>query len=589
MARNLRPSLLGSLLWIGFGILFLLRNLGIGPDVWSLAVRYWPVLLILFGIAKIVDYFLHKDSVSIRFGEIVGIFLVLLAGSALTGISESHFVRIVREMPIQIGGKSMRPGQWIGETHAFTDEMTYALDRTLPITVENAYGSVSVSPGSDGEIRVRLKKVIYGNEARAKSISEEIRLEGKPETVAAPGTTPKPEADPGSKSGAGHFVIRTNREDLSGKDYTFNTDMEILVPKESSVRVRNSFGEVSVTDIKGDLDLGTTHQEMEVRDCTGQFTISNRFGDTRLTNLTGNLNLDARGKVYIEKIKGNVTASNEYSPLEILEVDGEVVVSNTEGNIRLERITKAVTVNSRGSEVAAHDLKGGLKIDASHKNVILSGVASDIVIESRFASVSLKDARGNVTIDSDSDRISAENVRGAFKFRGRASDVQVTGADGPLEIRNSLKNVAVSDFSGACVIHNEFAGIRVATRKLGSGDVVLQNRNGDVELLLPDGASFAIDATARYGSVQSGFAGLEPLKSGETSTVRSRIGTGGPKFSVETTYGSIRLHPGRGAAADRPVEREDPVPDRLRMSRLPSAGERNADRSRGAGELGVAL
>jgi hypothetical protein len=35
------------------------------------------------------------------------------------------------------------------------------------------YGDVSVSPGSDREIRVRLKKVIYAGEARAKSIAAE--------------------------------------------------------------------------------------------------------------------------------------------------------------------------------------------------------------------------------------------------------------------------------------------------------------------------------------------------------------------------------------------------------------------------------
>ena len=80
MPNRLRPSLLGALLWIGLGILFLLRNLGIGPDIWSLAGRYWPVLLILLGVGKILDYFLHKDSVSIRFGEIVGIFFLLLIG-----------------------------------------------------------------------------------------------------------------------------------------------------------------------------------------------------------------------------------------------------------------------------------------------------------------------------------------------------------------------------------------------------------------------------------------------------------------------------------------------------------------------------
>ena len=128
-----------------------------------------------------MDYFLHKDSVSIRFGEIIGIFLLLVIGSAVTRASESHWGRIFHELPIQIGGRSMRPGRWLGESHAFSQEMTYSLDHPMPVLIENSYGSVTVTAGSSREIRIRLKKVVFGNEPRAKSISNEIRLEARPE------------------------------------------------------------------------------------------------------------------------------------------------------------------------------------------------------------------------------------------------------------------------------------------------------------------------------------------------------------------------------------------------------------------------
>jgi hypothetical protein len=83
------------------------------------------VLLILLGVGKILDYFLHKDSVSIRFGEIVGIFFLLLIGFAVTMASEGNIGRVIRELPIQIGDRSIRPGQWIGETHAFSEECPF--------------------------------------------------------------------------------------------------------------------------------------------------------------------------------------------------------------------------------------------------------------------------------------------------------------------------------------------------------------------------------------------------------------------------------------------------------------------------------
>ena len=102
MSQKRRPSLLGALLWLGLGILFLLQNFGIGLDLWSFAGRYWPLLLILLGLGKVLDYFLKKDSVSIGVGEIIGILFLLLIGSALTKISDTPFARIIRELPIRL-------------------------------------------------------------------------------------------------------------------------------------------------------------------------------------------------------------------------------------------------------------------------------------------------------------------------------------------------------------------------------------------------------------------------------------------------------------------------------------------------------
>ena len=87
--KTKRPSLLGGLLWIGLGVLFLLRNLSIGPDLWSMIARYWPILLILLGLAKVIEYFWKKQGVSIRIGEVLGILLILLVGTAITKISSS--------------------------------------------------------------------------------------------------------------------------------------------------------------------------------------------------------------------------------------------------------------------------------------------------------------------------------------------------------------------------------------------------------------------------------------------------------------------------------------------------------------------
>jgi hypothetical protein len=542
MSHRRHPSLLGGLFLTGLGVLFLLRNFGIGPDFWSLAGHYWPVLLILLGVGKIAEYFLHKETVSIRVGEIIGILLLVLVGFAIQRISQSHMGRFVRDLPIEIGGVPVQPGQWIGDSHTYSEDATFPLEYSVPIRIENSYGSVSVSPGSDREIRVHLKKVVSGSESSARKLGDEIHLEGTLEGKNKPTARLKPEAEPGTVSDSEYFLIRTNREALNSSDLVFNTDLEILVPKNSEIRVNNTFGEVKVSDIHGALDLSTTHRPLDVRNCAGQFTISTRYADTRLTNLEGNVNLNGRGGIHLENIKGDVNVTDEYSPVEISGVDGTVSVSSTEGNIRIEKVAKAVTLEGRGSEIWAGDLKGSLKVTASHRGIHISDVASGVIVESRYSTLNMKNIGGDVGIDSNSDSINADGIRGQFTLKARASSLRLNGIAGFLNIRNSLKDVIVNGLEAGCDISNEFADISVSARSLGKGNIDIKNRNGRIDLFLPERSSFVIDAVARNAKVESDYGGLVPAENeGAAGTLKTKVGTGGPKITLEDDYGSIRI------------------------------------------------
>jgi DUF4097 and DUF4098 domain-containing protein YvlB len=558
MAYKRRPSLLGGLLWATLGLLFLLRNFGIGPDVWSVIGRFWPVILILLGVGKILEYFLKKDAVAIRIGEIIGILFLLLIGSAISRVSESrNFSRILREIPLNVGGTPMRPGQWFGDSHTFSEEVTYPLESSLPIRVENAYGEVSVTPGSDREVRIRLRKVVYADEARAKSFAAEIHLMGATENRSASPADVKPEAEPGKKNGSGVFVVRTNRDSLSSRDIMFNTDMEILVPKDSQVQVVNTYGEVRATGLNGKLDLSTTHRSLEARDCSGQFNMTSRYAECRLTNLKGNLSVDGRGKVFIEDIKGNVTVTNEYSPLEITNVDGTLNVSITEGKLKVEKVTKPVVIDAKGTQVEVAQLQDTLKIRTSHRDIDITDVASTVTIESRYSTLNLKNVKGSVSINSNSDSIEANEIGGSFVMNARGSGIRAAGVRGPLDIQTTLKDVSVNDFGDRCTVSNEYAGISISSQKLGKGDLTVKNRNGDVELYLPEGASFSIEATARNGSVESDYAGLAPTTNANVGSLRARMKTGSPKITLETDSSDIHVYRTREEENKRSSREDD--------------------------------
>ena len=524
--RKYRPSLLGGLLWTGLGVIFLLRNFGIGPDFWSVAARYWPILLILLGLGKVIDYYRQKEGVSVRFGEILGILFLVLIGTLITKITQSNVGRVFRELPISIGGTPVRPGEWFGTSYSYSEEKSYPLTTPTPVRIENSYGSVTVMPGSDQEVKVRIRKMVYQNdESRAKQIAAEIRVEAGPEGQAE----------------AASFLVKTNRDALASKDYRFNTDLEVLVPPKTQVKVENSFGEVKAANLEGRLELSTTHNELEIRDCSGEFIASNRYGDSRFVNLTGNLTVDARGRISAETIKGNVALTNEFHAVEVRDVDGTLTVSNTESSVSVEKITKPVVINARGTQVTVSDLDSSLKLTTSHRRVQVSDVEADVDAEISYLAATLKNIRGKTTIRSNSDRLTFEDV-GALNVKAQGTAVTASNVNGPVDIETTMRDVDLSDFNATCKVVNQFGDITLSPKTLGKGEINVKGRNGAIELYLPEGAAFEIQANARNGRIVSDYAGLVPAEAGsDAGTLKGKVKSGGPTIVLDSEYGNIQL------------------------------------------------
>ena len=525
MSHKRRPTLMGGLLWTGLGVVFLLNSFRIGPGVRTMVGRYWPILLILLGLGKVIDYLRQKEGVSLRVGEVFGIFFLLLIGSVLTLISRSHFPIWLRNFPIDIGERQVPIGDFLGNSYTFSQEAAYHLTSPVPLRIDNAYGNVAVTQGGDREIKVRLAKKVYQNEeSQARKIADEIRLEG--------GTD------------AGIFVVKTNREVLASKDYRFRTDMEVSIPRKSLIQVRTSYGDIRITNVTGKFDLSTIHRQLDIRDCNGDVEASNRYGDSRIINLTGNLNIEARGPVYLETIKGDVAVRNEYSPVEIKSVEGKVSVSNTENKIDLEEISKPVVIDARGGQIVVRNLKESLKITARHsRRLQVSDVASSVVLNSSYSSPSLKNIKGNVEIDSKSDELALEGLQGFLKIRGEGSSVRVNTVAGPIDIVTTGKDVVVNDFGGSCKVTNEDGDVKLSTRNRLKGDVSIKNRRGAIDLFLPDDASFLVDAAARNGGgAESDFEGIVPVEAaGNIGMLKGKVNAGGPRIVLETEYNKIRL------------------------------------------------
>ncbi len=321
------------------------------------------------------------------------------------------------------------------------------------------------------------------------------------------------------------FVIRTNRYTLNSRGERFRTDMEILVPKNSQLQIKNMFGEIRIAHINGNLVLSTSHQSIDVQDCRGKFDISARYSQTRLSNLTG-----------------DVSITSESSPIEVYDVDGKLSVKSNHGFLTIERVTKPVVIDGRGTVIRAQNLKDSLKLTTDHQEVKISDIDSDVTLKTQYASLSLNNIKGNVYIDSNTDTVNAEDLIGGLTVVARGSWIGVNHIQGPLDVRTSLKDVLLNDFAESCIVHNEYGNISVNAQNLGKGDITLRNQTGGIDLYLPEDAAFEINAVARNGRVDSDHEKLQSFQNQTGNGVlRFKLKDGGPKIMLETENNNIRI------------------------------------------------
>ncbi len=527
--RRRCPSLLAGLIWIALGVMFLLKNFGIGPDLWMMARRYWPILLILLGLGKILDYFRQKQGLSLRVGEVFGILFITIVGLAISQIRGSALPDLINSS-INIGGADVS----LATAHEYTQNYTYPISAGTPVRIEDSNGTVTVSAGAEGEVRVHLrKKVFEDDDARARQIADQIKVESGEE----------------GKAEATVLVVKTNREALSAQNYHFNTDLEISVPRKVQLEIKNAFGGVTVSGLDGKLNVQTTHQLLEVRDCSGSFVVANRYGSSRLVNLTGNVSVDTRGRVTLESVKGDVDVRNDNSAISIKDIEGKADIFNNEGSITVDHVTKPVTIEARGARVTVSNLEDSLKITGSYQPIEVTDVAGSVVVSSQYArSVEIKKVKGNVDLNSNSDRITLEDIGGYVKAVAQGSGVRVNKAGGPVDINTTLREVSVTNAGKGCTVTNDRGDIVVSMDSLGKEGIILKSSNGDITLNLPTDAAFQISASARNGHVRCDFPGLEPAEAGDVATIKGKIKTGGPQIVAETENNDIYVRARTGEA-----------------------------------------
>ncbi len=553
------------------------RLLVVLVDLIPVASVWWPVVLIAWGLGKIVQRFVTGRA---RFGffEILLLLFVLFVG---LGLSLGR--QIVERWGV--ADRVHEVHRWVREQvnpvpqHAFATELEAPLPPEITdLVVELDAGGIVVeasSPpraeaseteagGADASAtnletreveeaprvaRITLRKRIWAaTPALAERRADEARL------VVSPGGDRTEDSREGRR-------LRVTVVDEGESDAAF--DLVLEVPPDVSVSAVTGRGPVRVEGAFAAVTAEGSHGPVEVRGAAGAAHLAGRDGAIVADDIAGAVTVRAHRAVVDVAAAGDaVSVDSHGGPVRIAGAAGVVAVEavGPTGVIAIEDAAKAVQVNSRFLPVTLRRIGGAAKVAASFGPVVVERVLGPVEIRSERALIEVRDAEGAVDLDAGSGDVIVEQVAGALTVVTGGGDLFARGLGGAAVLSVGDGMASVETFARALRLSGGDGDLRVSTSGVG-GSISVSSRGGDIHLELPTAGSFQLAVRAEPEDVTSHF---ELESSADDSRLVASVGGGGPPVLATTEGGEILVvgisggEPPRGASSGRITTPEDP-------------------------------
>jgi len=324
-----RTSIVAPLLLIGVGVLFLARNLYPDLALIDYFARYWPVLLILWGVLRLAEVLfwaatdkgLPPSGISgMSGGEWILIFLLCMIGLSVHTIR--GFETWWPHSGITMGGIDM-----FGESFEYPLAGEKAASKTPRVIIESFRGNARITGSDTTTVKVTGHKSIRSLEQS--------------------GADRANQDSPFEITGEGNeLTIRTNQDHISGKQ-RITDDMEITVPKGATIEAHGRLGDFDVSDVTGNVEI-----------------VSDNAG-VRLQNIGGEVKVDLRKSDIIRAVgvKGPVDLKGHGADVELQDIDGQVTIAGTySGVIQFRNISKPLRFNGQQTDLNIERLPGQVRM-----------------------------------------------------------------------------------------------------------------------------------------------------------------------------------------------------------------------------------
>ncbi|MFC1608016.1 DUF4097 domain-containing protein [Candidatus Latescibacterota bacterium] len=396
-------------------------------------------------------------------------------------------------------------------------EITLAGKTGMDVTLEHSFGNIDIRTGtSDKIVLIGEKRVV----ARNKSITAEFL--SKMKLVVA------------ERSNGVRIVTEyPDEKSLKKKVKRFSISYSIEVPPDIRLNVKNSFGEIEITGVSGDIEITNGYGNLIATDLKGTTTLTNKFGAVKVVNIKGDAEItSAHSPLEINDIYGDLTAVTRHGSIKIVHVEGSARIECGHGSVIVEDISEGTNIVNSHGKVECRNIGGEIDINNSHGSVIVEDAQSRAKIKTSFNRATVLRINGDVVVENEHGSVEANTISGSAEINTTFGSVRIDQVE---------DDVLVTNHHGKISVQNILAESSSASRSIR-----LKSTHGSINLRVPESFSANITASTSFGKFACDFPlymslGKEGLSSGSSQRVTGKVGDGKDTVILETTHSNISL------------------------------------------------
>lgn len=212
------------------------------------------------------------------------------------------------------------------------------------------------------------------------------------------------------------------------------------------------------------------------------------------------------------------------------------------GNITLPQIDGAATLNNNRGKTIFEGASGNIKIKQNRGDIAVQHAGGDFIANNN---------RGSINVGQVGGRVVAKNNRGTTRLKNIAGATTVQANRGAIEIENPEAGV---------MIQSRGSNIAVRPHKPIGDDYAIQNKDGAVDLTIPDGSAVDVHGYVGRGSIQTDLPLSITGVSRTSQVVTGQLNGGGSKVAIELGRGDLRLYSDEDIETDEPEAPTPPDP-----------------------------